>query len=120
VSKRDALEERPDERAREPVEHIEMTTEFLERRPETMLARPVRLKYAIQCRLIPGLVPRSRAQRFISHRQPVGPEGLHDRAALSLAPKTLLEEFLEARRLEVCRARSSTTPTSSTIGASLR
>ena len=53
-----------DGRPDEPVKLVE-AVEILEHRSETMFARPIRLENAIQRRLIPGLIPRGRAQRFV-------------------------------------------------------
>ena len=44
---------------------------ILERHPEIMFARAIRLENAIQRRPIPGLVPRGRAQRFVDRGIPV-------------------------------------------------
>jgi hypothetical protein len=59
-----------DGRPDEPVKLVE-ALELLECRPETMFARPIRLENAIRRRLIPGLVPRGRARRFVDGENPV-------------------------------------------------
>ena len=59
-----------DGRPEEPVKLAE-AVESLEYRSETMFARPIRLENAIQRRLIPGLVPRGLARRFVDGGNPV-------------------------------------------------
>src|ERR1700682_382951 len=95
VSNRGALIERPHESAREPEAHIfEGAIKILVHHSETTFARLILLHNAIQLRLAPGLVARSRAQRSLAHREPVRSEGLGYRAAVSLAPKSRFEKLL--------------------------